>query len=209
VGKSSAGSHGERPFSPGTSRRSRVFSGRAERHPVEIRGIITLESGSTHPVTLIDLSYDGCRIATPVDLGAEQALSLSVRGGLIEAAVRWSSSGEAGLLFTESRKAATRALPLQLARDGKRLPTQISATMRRRGHNKFVVLVGDLSTHGCKVEFADRPEVGDQVRMRFTGLEPVEGHIQWVAGNEAGIRFERPIHPAVLELLIQQLTASK
>jgi hypothetical protein len=174
---------------------------------VELRGVIALENGSTHPVVLIDLSYDGCMIVTPVDLRAEDAVRISVRGGMIDATVRWSSDGQAGLLFTSGPPTAAHSLP-QFKRDGERVPTRITATLRRQGRSKFVVPVRDLSTHGCKVEFVDRPELDEQVRMRFSGLEPIEGHIRSIAGNEAGVRFERPIHPAVLELLIQRLTAS-
>jgi hypothetical protein len=208
IGRDSARSGEKHHHGSSPSDQLQDSSDRGERHAVSFRGIVTLKDGSTFPVRLVDLSYDGCRIEASNVFNVGDPVSLSVRGGVIDSMVRWASDGEAGLLFTSSPRPSPEPPPIQVARDGKRVPTRITATMRRLGRSKFVVPVGDLSTHGCKVEFVDRPEVDEQVRMRFSGLEPVEGHIRWVAGTEAGVRFDRPFHPAVLELLIQRLTTS-
>ncbi len=44
-------------------------SGRSERRPVRLDGFIAPGDGSTSEITVIDMSYEGCRIAT---VGAAQ-----------------------------------------------------------------------------------------------------------------------------------------
>ena len=81
--------------------------------------------------------------------------------------------------------------------------------MRRAGFNHYRVAVHDLSPHGCKVEFVDRPRLDEKVWLKFEGLEALEGMVCWVRGTEAGVEFERPIHPAVFNLLLTRLGAKK
>jgi hypothetical protein len=63
----------------------------------------------------------------------------------------------------------------------------------------------DASAHGCKVEFVERPEVEENVWVRFEGLEPIEARVCWLKGRCAGLEFSRPIHPAVFELVAERL----
>jgi hypothetical protein len=37
------------------------------------------------------------------------------------------------------------------------------------------------------------------------GLEALDAEVCWVDGHVAGLRFERTIHPAVFDLLLQRL----
>jgi uncharacterized protein YuzE len=64
----------------------------------------------------------------------------------------------------------------------------------------------DLSLEGCKVEFVDRPRLDETVWIKIDGLERLPGTICWVEGNVAGVEFERPLHPAVLDNLLTRLT---
>jgi hypothetical protein len=65
--------------------------------------------------------------------------------------------------------------------------------------------VFDASSHGCKVEFVERPEMQECVWVRFEGLEPLEAHVRWLEGHCAGLQFSRPIHPAVFDLMAERL----
>ena len=60
-----------------------------------------LENGAYADVRLLELTYEGCSIACPLQLRAGEKLKLSVHGrGVIEAEVRRYSEGVAGLMFS-------------------------------------------------------------------------------------------------------------
>ena len=82
---------------------------------------------------------------------------------------------------------------------------QAEITMRRRSSNPFQVVVRDLSPQGCKVEFVDRPDLDERVSIKFEGLEAIAGLVCWVTGTTAGVEFERPIYPAVFDMLVAKL----
>ena len=77
--------------------------------------------------------------------------------------------------------------------------------LRRRGQIPYRVQIYDISVHGCKVEFVDRPKLDEIVWVKVEGLEALEATICWVKGHSAGVEFARPIHPAVLQLLLSRL----
>jgi hypothetical protein len=79
--------------------------------------------------------------------------------------------------------------------------------MRRAGKLSFRVHVYDLSPDGCKAEFVDRPELHEQLWIKFDGLEALEASVRWLAGSRAGVRFARPLHAAVFDLLAARLRA--
>lgn len=61
--------------------------------------------------------------------------------------------------------------------------------------------VFDLSPEGCKIEFVERPGLGERVWVKFDNLEALEGSVRWVAGHVGGVQFERPLHAAVFDRL--------
>lgn len=77
--------------------------------------------------------------------------------------------------------------------------------MCRLSRPNFRVHIYDLSPDGCKVEFVERPELGELLWIRFDGLESIEASVRWIAGARAGVRFTHPIHPAVFDRLAAQL----
>ena len=160
----------------------------------------------TVPVMVTDLSYDGCGIATSVRLEPGDPIHLSIlERGVIQGEVRWYSDGEAGVVFRPENDTTPRD-PGATPRESERFPILAEAAFRRPGRSAYSVKVIDASTHGCRVEFADRPKVGEDVLITFPGFRPMDARVQWVDGPDAGVRFETPFHPAVFELLVQQLT---
>ena len=174
---------------------------RRERRPVSLRGFALREDGSTAEILLLDLSYEGCGIETTLDLAAGESLKLSVlRRGAIEATVRWCNGGKAGLVF-EAEEPAEKHWPRRLERTV--LTAEVS--MRRLGKQTFRVQVFDASPDGCKLELVDKPRVDEHVLVKFDGLEALEAEVCWIEGNQAGVRFEKAIHPAVFDLLLERL----
>ena len=82
-----------------------------------------------------------------------------------------------------------------------RLRFTAEAGIRRAGVRGYRIRVFDASAEGCKVEFVERPAVGERVWIKFDGLEALEGTIRWVAGHIGGVKFERPLHEAVFQRL--------
>lgn len=175
---------------------------RRVRRPVSLSGCATRADGSVVELTLTDLSYDGCAVDCPTEFVASERVRLSVnRRGSIGATVRWASANKAGLAFDcDDRADLTPA-----ARRHERIDIGAKVILRRLGKLGFQVRLFDLSPVGCKAEFLERPELGEQVRITFDDLDSLAGRVCWVAGTKAGIRFGQPIQEAVYALLLERL----
>ena len=175
---------------------------REDRRDVHMPGFAALADGSTITITVLDLSYEGCAIACPVELSPGDPITLSVlRRGGIRAAVRWFKDGKAGLEFVPPTAEAKKHWP----RRSERVALAAVVTMRRHGGPSFRVNVFDASPEGCRIDFVDRPLADEHLSIRFDGLEALEGQVCWIEQHYAGLKFARPIHPAVFDLLIERL----
>lgn len=176
---------------------------RRERRPVRLHALVIRADGSTADVSLLDLSYEGCGIETPVEFTAGEAIKLSVlRRGGIDAHVRWCSDGRAGLVFAPEKASERKHWPRQSTR------TSVGAevSLRRVGQISYRVRVSDLSPEGCKVDLVERPRIEERLLIKFESLEVLEAEVCWVEGYVAGLRFEKTIHPAVFGLLLERLS---
>lgn len=153
-------------------------------------------------VELLDFSADGCCIAAPGYLWRNEDVKLFLPWrGAVDATVRWCREGKAGLAFADLPEERTE----RIERAAPRIGTAAEVTFRRVGKSRFSVAVLDLSPRGCRVEIVERPAVGEQVQVKFDGLETLDGTVRWVDGYEAGVKFNRPIHNAVFEMVAARL----
>ena len=175
---------------------------RRERRPVTMLGYAMREDQSTVEVMVVDLSYEGCGIETPIEFAAGEVLKLSVlRRGAIDCRVRWCANGKAGLVFeAETAKAAE-----QRKRRSERVPIEGEVSLRRIGKINYRVRLFDCSPDGCKTELVERPRIGEHVLVKMPHLESLDAEVCWVDGFTAGLRFEKPLHPAVFDLMVQRL----
>lgn len=179
------------------------YSSRPERRPVELSGYGVLADGSTIAIALVDLSYEGCKVRTAAALSPGDRMKLSVfHRGLIEAEVRWYEDGIAGLTFSTYEVPTRPHWPRRSAR----VPVTADVVMRKPGQPNFRVRVVDASMEGCRIEFVDRPEEGDRMWIKFDGLETLEAQVCWVKEFEMGVNFAKPMHPAVFDMVVDQLT---
>lgn len=86
-----------------------------------------------------------------------------------------------------------------------RIAVSAEVVLRRSGQHTYRVRVHNMSRHGCKIEFVERPKLDDRAWIKFDGLEALDALVCWVDGFVAGVEFEKPIHPAVFELLLKRL----
>jgi hypothetical protein len=124
------------------------------------------------------------------------------RRRLIDADVRWFKEGVAGLTFSTYEVPTRPHWP----RRSKRVPVTADVTLRKPGQPNFRVRVLDASMEGCRIEFVDRPEEGDRMWIKFDGLETLEAEVCWVKQYEMGVNFAKPMHPAVFDMVVDQLT---
>lgn len=97
------------------------------------------------------------------------------------------------------------ASPLEPRSTG-RLSLNAEVGIRRSGLRPFRVRVFDASPEGCKIEFVERPAVGERVWVKFDGLEALEGMVRWVDGHIGGVEFNRPLHQSVFQRLVTTIT---
>ena len=71
--------------------------GRREREPVSLAGLVVLRTGRAIPVTIIDMSPEGCRIECEETLPIATTVRLELAGAVANAQVRWALAGAAGL----------------------------------------------------------------------------------------------------------------
>lgn len=90
-------------------------------------------------------------------------------------------------------------------RRSERVALDAAISLRRPGQLGYRVRIFDLSCHGCRVEFVERPAIDEQLWVRFDGLQPLEAEVCWIDGFMAGVNFVSPIHPAVFERLVAGL----
>jgi len=94
--------------------------------------------------------------------------------------------------------------PTPKGRVSERVPIEVPAGLRQRGASGVSVQVMDLSTHGFRVMTHLELAEGSDVWLRLPGLEACHATVAWAKGNYVGCRFERPLHPAVLEMIVRK-----
>lgn len=175
---------------------------RDDRRAVTLPGFVLLEDGATFSITLLDLTYDGCKIATPVALLPGLKLKLSALSfGALDAHVRWYANGHAGLCFASPTSTPHKE------RQATRLEIPAEVSLRRPGRFHYHTRLLDLSAKGCRVEFVERPRVGERIWVKFEGFDSIEATVRWRDGFFGGVEFVRPIYPSVFDLLITRLRA--
>jgi hypothetical protein len=176
---------------------------RRERRPVTLAASAARQDGSPVEMTVVDLSYDGCGVICADRLAAGEQLSLSVlRRGATAVIVRWTDGPRAGLSFSSATSNDELA---RQPRRHERVSVEGEVTMHRRGKATYRVHIYDVSAEGCRAEFIERPEVNEQLWIKFDGLEYLCANVRWVVGSKAGLKFQRSFHPAVFDLLIARL----
>lgn len=175
---------------------------RDDRRKVTLPAHALLPDRSTFSVTLLDLSYDGCKVATPVALVPGATIMLSVAPlGKLDAHVRWYADGQAGLCF----KPDTPEIKQYRARQHERIALDATVGLRRSGQLAYNVRANDVSPSGCQVEFVERPSVSERLWVKFAGLDAIEATVCWVDGFHGGVEFNRTISAPVFELLLARL----
>ena len=87
-------------------------------------------------------------------------------------------------------------------RTGARTVADAKLMLRRLGKSALEVRLVDISTGGCQLARPAGLNINDHVITRLPGLEPIGARVAWTESRRAGLHFDRPLHPAVFELLL-------
>lgn len=182
-----------------------AMAARESRRGIELKCFGVLDDGTTFPLSLIEISYSGCKIATQIALFPGVELQICTVGGrgTVRGRVRWHKDGHAGIEFINDSIPAKVETP----RIRPRVKLDASIALRRPGGHRCETALFDLTPEGCKVEFVERPRVGDILWARFDGVEAMEATVAWVEGFHGGLKFTRPIHPAIFDSILARLGA--
>ena len=76
--------------------------------------------------------------------------------------------------------------------------------VKKLGGFGFQLPTLDVSAEGCRVELVEMVDAGERVIVRLPALEPLGAQVAWVQGANAGLRFQRPLHSAVFDQLMDR-----
>lgn len=87
-------------------------------------------------------------------------------------------------------------------RRAKRAKAEVDAGLRQRGAGAVTVKIIDLSTSGFRASTHLELMPGTEVWLKLPGLESLASRVVWMDGYLMGCKFERPLHPAVLQTIL-------
>lgn len=89
-------------------------------------------------------------------------------------------------------------------RKAERANVELGAGLRQRGASGVSVQILDLSTHGFRASTHLDLQNGADVWLKLPGLEPLHAKVAWMNGHLVGCAFEKPLHPAVLDMMVRK-----
>jgi hypothetical protein len=92
--------------------------------------------------------------------------------------------------------------PAAAPRQAERKHVEMGAGLRQRGASGVSVQILDLSTHGFRASTHLDLEKGADVWLKLPGLEALHARVAWMNGYLVGCEFVRPLHPAVLQMMV-------
>ena len=118
----------------------------------------------------------------------------------------WSLPSEFGTPFLSGELTTdARPSPELTSRKSQRVALEMGAGLRQRGGTGVTIQIVDLSVDGFRASTHLNLAKGTDVWLRLPGLEPYQARVMWAKGNFVGCAFERPLHPAVLEMIVKRI----
>lgn len=89
-------------------------------------------------------------------------------------------------------------------RQANRQSCGIGAGLRPRGATGFSARILDMSTHGFRALTPNDLAPGEEVWLKLPGIETLHAKVAWIDGDLIGCAFFQPLHPAVLQMMINR-----
>lgn len=90
-------------------------------------------------------------------------------------------------------------------REAPRISVSADVQLRSPGKVNQTVHLRDLAADGCSIEAVNLVRLGEVFWIKFPGLDALECSVCWETEFAAGLKFVRPLHPGVMEILIKRL----
>jgi hypothetical protein len=88
-------------------------------------------------------------------------------------------------------------------RKSERADVAFAAGLRQRGAHAVSVQIMDLSVDGFRAATHLQLLPGSDVWLKLPGLETLHSRVVWMRGHMLGCEFVRPLHPAVLQMIVR------
>jgi hypothetical protein len=88
-------------------------------------------------------------------------------------------------------------------RQASRAEVALGAGLRQRGASGVTIQIMDLSTHGFRAATHLELDRGTDLWLKLPGLESLHAQVVWMRGHLLGAQFVRPLHPAVLDMIVR------
>ena len=116
----------------------------------------------------------------------------------------WSFPSELGTPFLSGELTTDGQAPQRASRKSERVALELGAGLRQRGGTGVSIQILDLSVDGFRASTHLELPAGTDVWLRLPGLEPYQAKVAWSKGHYVGCAFGRPLHPAVLEMIVKR-----
>lgn len=101
-----------------------------------------------------------------------------------------------------SKKKVVKVEPSDRRREP-RSELRCDATVRLGYQRDLKVKIYNLSANGCLLRHRiEQLAIEDRIGVTLPEFESFSGTVVWNSGHKAGVRFDRPLHAAVLELIV-------
>lgn len=97
--------------------------------------------------------------------------------------------------------------PVQNKRAGERSCVNLQCDIRVGTRNWYRAHLRDLTASGFRVKLSEMPRDGTPVRIRMSGLAPLEAEVCWSKDFQAGCKFSQPLSSYVFEHIVRQAQA--
>ena len=83
-----------------------------------------------------------------------------------------------------------------------RHPVQVDSVVSTPTAVHRSVTLFDISEHGCQIARPTDLANGTQLSLSFGGFAPFDAIVVWTSPTAAGLRFDQPIHPALIASVV-------
>ena len=68
---------------------------------------------------------------------------------------------------------------------------------------RFDVNIKNLSEYGCHfTDLIGRLQPGEEITLRIGDVGPLAARVRWTEDHRAGVEFDHPLYPAVLDHIV-------
>ena len=92
----------------------------------------------------------------------------------------------------------------QEKRSARRRLAKAPVGLREKGRTWVSAEISDLSHNGCCLKLTFPLVAGERLWIKLPTIEPWAAYTAWIEDGRAGLSFERPLHPAVSDLVVRR-----